>query len=70
MNADEPIEVAFGNDAVVRLEQLQNADEPIDYIVPPTSFTVVSFENAYLEEPQKAYDPIEVASFLISTCVT
>ena len=30
MNADAPIEVAFGNDAVVRLEQLRNAYEPIE----------------------------------------
>ena len=46
MNAFEPIEVAFGNDAVVRLEQYRNAFEPIDYTVSPTSFTIVSFENA------------------------
>ena len=46
MNAYEPIEVAFGNDAVVRLEQSWNAYEPIDYIVPLTSFTSVSFVNA------------------------
>ena len=46
MNAYEPIEVAFGNDMVVRLEQYLNAYEPIDYIVPLMSFTVVSFENA------------------------
>ena len=51
MNAFAPIEVAFGKDAVVRLEHYLNAFEPIDYIVPPMSFTVVSFENAYLEEP-------------------
>ena len=30
MNAFEPIEVAFGNDASVRLEQRLNADEPIE----------------------------------------
>ena len=30
MNADEPIEVADGNDAVVKLEQELNADEPIE----------------------------------------
>ena len=50
-NADPPIEVTFGNDAVVRLVQYPNALLPIDYIVPLTSFTAVILENAFLEEP-------------------